>query len=222
MATPTQSDTPGLACLVCEQARARPFMTVDGRAYWRCDHCLATFLDPAQQPTLAAERAEYDLHQNHPDDPGYRRFLAQLATPMLAELKAASDGLDFGCGPGPALHHLLEAEGHRLTLWDPLYFPNPQALERDYDFVTATEVVEHFHRPAESFRLLDRLLRPGGMLGLMTRLQTDDARFAGWHYRRDPTHVVFYRAETLRLLAGQHGWEVMAITPAWALFRKPT
>ncbi|WP_382321659.1 class I SAM-dependent methyltransferase [Hydrogenophaga sp. UC242_53] len=75
-----------------------------------------------------------------------------------------------------------------------------------HDFITCTEVAEHFHDPAAEFRRLDALLRPGGWLALMTRFQTDDARFAQWHYRRDPTHVVFYREATLRWLARHHGW----------------
>ncbi|MBS0543647.1 MAG: methyltransferase domain-containing protein, partial [Proteobacteria bacterium] len=67
-------------------------------------------------------------------------------------------------------------------------------------------VVEHFHHPAEEFARLDALLRPGGWLGIMTCFQTDDARFARWHYRRDPTHVVFYREATFRVIARRHGW----------------
>ncbi|MFN2335200.1 MAG: methyltransferase domain-containing protein, partial [Wenzhouxiangellaceae bacterium] len=76
----------------------------------------------------------------------------------------------------------LEA-GHRMSLFDPIYAPDRQGLQRQHDFITCTEVVEHMHRPAEEFRRLDRLLRPGGRLGMMTIFQTDDARFAGWHYR---------------------------------------
>lgn len=195
-------------------------MRVAGRDYWRCDRCMATFLSPEQQPNLAQERAEYDLHENSAHDPGYRAFLARLARPMLAQLESSSEGLDFGCGPGPAMHHLFEEAGHSMTLWDPIYRPDSNVLARRYDFVTASEVVEHFHRPAEGFGLINDLLRPGGWLGLMTRLQTDDSRFAGWHYRRDPTHVVFYRAETLAWLADRYGWEALDITPSWSLFRK--
>ena len=44
-----------------------------------------------------------------------------------------------------------------------------------------------------------RLVRPGGWLAVMTCFQTDDARFAGWHYRKDPTHVVFYREADVSL-----------------------
>ena len=40
---------------------------------------------------------------------------------------------------------------------------------------------------------LSYLVRPGGWTGVMTCFQTDDARLAHCHYRRDPTHVVFYR-----------------------------
>jgi cyclopropane fatty-acyl-phospholipid synthase-like methyltransferase len=68
--------------------------------------------------------------------------------------------------------------------------------ERTYDFITCTEVVEHFHHPALEFRRLDALLKPGGWLAIQTTFQTDDARFARWNYRRDPTHVVFYRPYT--------------------------
>jgi len=74
--------------------------------------------------------------------------------------------------------------------------------------VTCTEVIEHLHQPRQTFDELERLLRPGGLLGLTTCFQTDDERFAGWHYRRDPTHVLFWRTETLRYLAAERGWTV--------------
>ena len=58
-----------LACPVCLEAAPRSFMHVDGRDYWRCDACEATFVPPQQWPTVAAERAEYRRHCNDPDDP---------------------------------------------------------------------------------------------------------------------------------------------------------
>ncbi|WP_347259047.1 class I SAM-dependent methyltransferase [Methylocaldum sp.] len=91
---------------------------------------------------------------------------------------------------------------------------------RIYDFVTCTEVAEYFHQPSREFRRLDALLRPGGWLALMTCFQSDDTRFADWHYRRDPTHVVFYREATLRRLAGRHGWHCEIPCPNVALMRK--
>ncbi|MBN2536972.1 methyltransferase domain-containing protein, partial [candidate division WOR-3 bacterium] len=89
-----------------------------------------------------------------------------------------------------------------------------------YDFITCCETAEHFHRPADEFERLDRLLLPGGRLGVMTRFLADDVRFADWAYRRDPTHVVFYREATFRCLAARLGWECEFPGPDVALLRK--
>lgn len=210
-----------MRCPVCEHDAAHPFQTVGPRDYWRCPTCSCTFLQPDQRPSPAAERAEYRLHQNHPGDAGYRRHLQQLAGPLLQRLPLAQSGLDFGCGPGPVLPDLLRDAGHAVALYDPFFRPDDTALATRYDFVTCTEVVEHFHHPADEFRRLQGLLKPGGWLGVMTRFQTDDARFAQWHYRRDPTHVVFYRETTLRWLAQHHGWLCEIPGPNVALLHKP-
>ncbi len=217
---PVRSMAPA-ACPVCRAGGPRPFMPVDGRDYWRCDTCAARFLDPRQHPSRAAERAHYLRHENHSDDPGYRRFLARLAVPLLARLPARSHGLDYGCGPGPALAAMLGEAGHDVALYDPFFHPDPGRLERSYDFVTCTEAAEHFHRPADEFDRLKALVRPGGWLAIMTCFQTDDSRFADWHYRRDPTHVVFYREHTLRHLAAAAGWSCEVPGKDVALMQRP-
>ncbi|MFN3973607.1 MAG: class I SAM-dependent methyltransferase, partial [Gemmobacter sp.] len=148
------------------------------------------------------------MHQNVEHDAAYRRFLKKLGDPLLARLPPASHGLDFGCGPGPALADMLREHGHTVALYDPLFQPDRSVLANRYGFITCTEVIEHFHQPAAEFRRLDGMLANGGWLAVMTCFQTDDARFAQWHYRRDPTHVVFYRETTLRWLARHHGWGI--------------
>jgi hypothetical protein len=107
---------------------------------------------------------------------------------------------------------MLVDKGYSASLYDPIYRPDEAVLSPGYDAITCTEVAEHFHHPAREFNRLNALLRPGGWLIILTRFQTDDARFAGWHYRRDPTHVVFYRPETFRCLARSYGWHV-SVTP---------
>lgn len=208
-------------CPVCEGQEGRPFQVVGARAYGRCGRCEATFLLPEHLPTPETERAEYALHQNTADDAGYRAFLQQLATPLLQRLAPASSGLDFGCGPGPVLAGLLREAGHTVALHDPFFHPDPGALRARYDFVTCSEVVEHFHQPAAEFRRLNDLLKPGGWLAVMTRWQTDDARFGQWHYRRDPTHVVFYRLATFEHLARVHGWRCEVPVANVVLLHKP-
>ncbi|MDH3662318.1 MAG: class I SAM-dependent methyltransferase [Alphaproteobacteria bacterium] len=217
---PTLDDPPA-ACPVCGGAGPRPFMAVAGRDYWRCDACEATFLDPGQRPTPDEEFSHYQHHQNDPDDPRYREFLSKLAEPLLAKLKPGMTGLDYGCGPGPALAAMLEEAGVEMALYDPFFRDDPAVLQRRYDVIVLSEVAEHLFDPAAEFGRLDRLLKPGGWLGVMTCFQTDDTRFAAWHYRRDPTHVVFYRAATLQVVAEQRGWRLEIPCKDVALLTKP-
>lgn len=214
-------DKSRMNCPVCNSAPGRVLETVDGKTYWRCECCLATFLDPAQLPSVQTEIEQYQLHENDPDDVGYREFLSRLAAPLLKRLPPAQQGLDYGCGPGPALAAMFREAGHSVALFDPLFQPDHSVLQTGYDFITCTEVVEHFHRPANEFRQLDALLKPSGWLGIMTTFQTDDERFANWYYRRDPTHVVFYREATFRQLARDFGWRCEIPCSNVVLLQKP-
>lgn len=193
-------------CPVCRARAPQPFISVDRRDYWSCPTCLAKFLDPGQHPASEDEHKHYLTHENDPDDPRYRRFLSKLAEPLMMKLQPGMHGLDYGCGPGPALAEMLREAGYEMSLYDPFFYPDRGVLGRSYDFITATETIEHFHGPAGEFDRFDRMLNPGGWLGVMTSFQTDDARFANWHYIKDPTHVVFYRDITLRTIAAQRGW----------------
>lgn len=195
-------------------------MSVAERYYHRCNACFATFLEPSQRPDPASEKAEYDRHENDPRDPGYRRFLARLSDALIPRLEPGARGLDFGCGPGPALAAMMNEAGFPTQGYDPIYAAHDRLLSQSYDFITCTEVVEHLYDPAGTFRLLDQCLQPGGLLGVMTCFQTDDERFAGWHYRRDPTHVVFYREETMRRVAAIRGWSCSIPRKDVAIFCK--
>ncbi|HDQ99348.1 MAG TPA: class I SAM-dependent methyltransferase, partial [candidate division WOR-3 bacterium] len=179
---------------------------MSGLGYRRCPECAATFLERPHLPDTETELARYREHRNDPADPAYLAFLDRLARPLLERLPPNRHGLDYGCGPGPALAGLLTRHGHSVRLYDPFFKPDAAALEDRYDFITCTATAEHFHRPAEEFARFDRMLRPGGWLGVMTRFLADDDRFADWHYRRDPTHVVFYKEATFRHIAAHYRW----------------
>ncbi len=193
-------------CRVCVLGRTGLFMRVDNRTYLRCQRCNATLLAANELPDADFEYARYLCHQNDPADPGYRRFLSRLADPLCKRLPSEASGLDYGCGPGPALASMLREAGHPMRLYDPFFYKDLTALQQTYDFITCTEVFEHFHHPAFELNRLNTLLRPGGCLGIMTCFQTRDDQFATWHYRRDETHVTFYREETFRCLASDFNW----------------
>ena len=193
-------------CPLCGDQGPAPFHEDRQRPYMRCVSCRLVFVPSNYWLDATAEKAVYDLHRNDPEDAGYRRFLSRLSSPLVEKLPRCQQGLDFGCGPGPALARLLEAHGHEVALFDPYYANDRALLERRYGFITATEVVEHLRSPGAVFRRLFGMLQPGGWLGIMTKLVIDrdsfaSEAFARWHYIRDPTHICFYSLDTFEYLA---------------------
>ena len=217
----TCAPPPPNACPVCRAKSPRAFVSIKKLNYWRCDLCKATFLASAQRLSPEQEFAHYRHHRNDRDDPRYRAFLSTLADPLLEKLQPGMTGLDYGCGPGPALVAMLEEAGLNMSRYDPFFWNEPAVLQQCYDVITLSEVAEHFFEPAEEFDRLDGMLKPGGWLGVMTCFQTDDARFRDWHYRRDPTHVVFYRAQTFEVVAANRGWCLECPRKDVALLQKP-
>jgi SAM-dependent methyltransferase len=210
-----------MRCILCEAEYTEVFLSIGGQTYYRCNICQLRFLDPAQHPAQDDEYAHYQHHENAVDDAGYRRFLSRLANPLLIRLPECASGLDFGCGPGPALAQMMREAGHEMSVYDPFFRPDVAPLQTQYDFVTCTEVVEHFHTPKQTFAQLVSLIKSGGWLAIMTCFQTDDERFATWHYRLDPTHVAFYREATFRWLAATWGWRASFPAKDIALFQSP-
>ncbi|MFI9651964.1 methyltransferase domain-containing protein [Guyparkeria halopsychrophila] len=191
-------------------------------AFLECPTCSLVVRDPAAWPDLQIERAYYRLHENRADDPHYRRFLAPAIDRLTPLLGLGVTGLDFGCGPDSALVAVGQKAGASMLGYDPLFAPD-EALLQDgaYDVVSCTETVEHLHRPRSAFRQMGRLLRPGGRLVIQTGFAPDAAQFAAWHYWRDPTHVIFFRARTFEWLAASHGWRVVEIAAPVVVFETP-
>lgn len=190
------------------------------RQYNRCTLCKLVFVPEQFHVTPKREKEEYDLHENSCVDEGYLLFLSRFSDPFVKILKDQKSGLDFGCGPAPALAGLIEQHGHSVALYDPLYKNERTVLSKKYDFITATEVVEHFRDPAKEFTRLFQMLVPGGYLGLMTKMVKDDAAFKTWHYIRDLTHIAFYSKETFAYIAGQFGADVHFVADDVIFFHK--
>ncbi|MBD0321434.1 MAG: class I SAM-dependent methyltransferase, partial [Gemmatimonadetes bacterium] len=146
---------------------------------------------------------------------------ARLAAPLVERLAPAAEGLDYGSGPAPALAMMLREQGFRVRAYDPLFAADEEALAQTYDFIACSETAEHFFDPAAELARLDVMLRPGGWLGVMTEILEQDARFVGWRYARDPTHVCFYRAETMNWIASRFGWRLHSPARNVTLFAKP-
>jgi hypothetical protein len=192
-----------LFCPLCLGTSSTPFLTDKTRDYLTCPTCQLIHVPVHQYLTDGAEKAQYDLHKNNPDDAGYRQFLSRVSQPLLERLADSSHGLDFGCGPGPTLSVMMELAGHRVSLYDLFYHPDTHALKVSYDFITATEVVEHLAKPGTELDRLWSLLKPAGWLAIMTKRATDFEGFKNWHYKADPTHISFFRDATFDWLGAK-------------------
>lgn len=190
------------------------------REFLHCGDCSLVFVPPQFHLTEQQEKAEYDLHRNDPQDSGYRNFLARLFEPLRQRLAAQAVGLDFGCGPGPTLSLMFAEAGFAVEIYDKFYADNPQRLQQNYDFICASEVVEHLRQPRQELDRLYGLLNDSGILGVMTKLVTGKEAFATWHYKNDPSHICFFSRETFAWLATRWETELEIIGQDVILIRK--
>jgi len=179
--------------------------------FFICSYCngisrSARFLPPPDQ-----EKARYELHQNNIEDEGYRQFLAPLLGSVINCYGPGDSGLDFGAGPTPGVSKLLNDKGYKIKLYDPFFHNYPELLKEKYDYIICCEVIEHFHKPGNEFRLLKGLLKPGGSLFCMTHLYSQEIDFDNWYYKNDFTHVFFYQRETFEFIKKAFGFSGVKI-----------
>lgn len=209
-----------MICPLCRGEQVREFFAGKERDYYQCRFCSLVFVPSAQFLSDEDEKKRYDLHQNSPDDPGYRRFLQKLLTPLQSRLAPESSGLDFGSGPGPVLSLMFKRAGHSMMLFDRFYAPDPAVFKKQYDFITAAEVLEHLRDPKGELERLWFCLKQGGILGIMTQSPVDRDAFSQWRYKDDLTHVCFYPPETFKWLASQWDADLTFAGSDVVLFKK--
>jgi hypothetical protein len=146
--------------------------------------------------------------------------LSKLYLPLQNVLPHGSNGLDYGSGPQPTLSLLFEEAGHSVRLYDCYYAADAAALETHYDFITASEVVEHLREPQRELDRLWACVKPGGWLGIMTQFLVEPEAFPAWHYKNDLTHVCFFPRSTFSWLAGRWAAELTFADAGVVLFRK--
>ena len=208
------------SCTVCKSSNIDFFLKSGKLLYWGCNVCGSIFLDPKNYVSNSDEKKHYLKHNNSITDLNYKNFLLKLIEPVKDKISNSDIGLDYGCGFAPALANIFKSYGFKVELYDPFFFPNKDVLSKKYKFITCSEVVEHFFNPYEEFEKIDYLLDNNSWFGLMTTFLPDDKLFENWHYRRDPTHVVFYKKKTFQHIGYQRNWQVFFPSENIALFYK--
>jgi hypothetical protein len=193
-------------CRLCFYDSKRNFLSgPDGRIHDLCGKCFLISAREEDFLSFSEEKKRYALHRNSPHDEGYRNFLMQAVNPALGFLRRDMRGLDYGCGPGPALSVILKEKGFDCHDYDPFFFP--EIPPGKFDFIFATETAEHFFFPGKEFCRIKELLNFRGVLVVMTQRWITEEKFSTWHYARDFTHVAFYHSRTFDFMASAFGFE---------------
>ncbi|AXT63440.1 class I SAM-dependent methyltransferase [Aquimarina sp. AD10] len=196
------------------------FSKLRKRIFLRCQTCRAIVLHKDHYLTPEQEKERYELHHNDINDLGYKKFVSPIIQAVENDYNPNHFGLDFGSGSGPIVTSLLSKKGYQITMYDPFFTPNTNALSAKYDYIICCEVMEHFYDPAKEFKLLYSLLNQNGSLYCKTNLFKSSIDFTSWWYKNDSTHVFFYTSETLNWIQKTYGFISVTISDKIIVFQK--
>ncbi len=192
-----------MTCKICNSPTITFYDNIMKSNFFHCSSCEFIFKDATSYVSTERELQQYENHNNSFESPGYvqmfQDFMDVTIAPYRHEIKTA---LEFGSGPGPVLAELLKREGFEVDLYDKYFSPEKVYKNKQYDLITSTEVIEHIDNTLELFSFFKTHLKSGGYLALMTQFHDNTQEgFLKWWYRKDPTHITFYRPHTFKVLA---------------------
>ena len=115
---------------------------------------------------------------------------------------------------------MLEECGYCVDLYDKYYAKNYAVFDKQYDFITASEVVEHLRQPLVELSRLMGLVKSNGVLAIMTQILTPQIDFEQWYYKNDPSHVGFFSEKALNYLSQKWQAELYMISERVVIFKK--
>ncbi|PLX35327.1 MAG: class I SAM-dependent methyltransferase [Clostridiales bacterium] len=199
-------------CKICGSETRRLYDPQMMDCYHVCPFCDYIFLDEEGYASFEDEKTRYMEHDNSYENEGYRDFLEGfLEAAVFPFGNGFKRALDFGSGPEPVLARIMrEKHGIETDIYDLHFSPDREYMDKKYDLIVATEVLEHLKDPVETLSGLKERLEPNGLLSVMTLFHhVDDKAFLGWHYRRDKTHIGFFTAKTLEIAGRAAGLELI-------------
>jgi hypothetical protein len=199
-----------MKCPLCADV-ANHFYTHQHREFYYCSTCFSVFLDTKNYMTKTDEKKHYEFHNNDINNKGYQQFVSPIVNIVLNDFTPKHFGLDFGSGTNSVIVKLLKDNSYNIVEYDPFFSNQPKVLEKQYDYITCCEVIEHFHHPFEEFKKLYHLLKPGAKLICMTDFFSETQNFSTWYYKNDHSHVFFYHLKTMEWITKNCGFSSYTI-----------
>ncbi len=228
------------ACALCSSRSGRELFEASipdarGRDLVQCDECGLVMTWPMPAPEEIPDLYDNGYYgvENAKFGSVTEAFVRVFRFARLRVMRImkvpVGDVLDLGCGRGVFLQS-LEAKGYR-AFGTELSDESARSARRrlgddrvrtgslqsagfdDEQFVaiTAWQVFEHLHDPADTLDECYRILKPGGALLLgVPNVESWQARWAGseWFHLDVPRHLYHYGPTTLTQMLAKHGFEV--------------
>ncbi len=197
-----------MICPLCK-SKSSLFEQDKKRHYYQCSNCNFVFVDSSEYLSLEEENRRYKLHNNSLSDPRYHEYLTRVRDSFL-EMNISGEGVDIGCGETTLLADLFKKVNLNVLSYDPLFFPNEDWKNGQYNFFTMSEVIEHLSEPLQLLNSLKERLYIGGKILIKTEFIPDPSvrQFKDWYYKGDDTHVHFYSERSALELAFQLKMEI--------------
>ena len=199
-------------CKICGSETREFYDKQFDTKFYHCPNCEFISKDENSIISEEDELKIYRYHNNSIEDKHYVDYFKRfLDSAVMKHVGCGKKGLDFGSGPSPVLSMILKRDyGYEMDIYDMFFSPEKTYIDRKYDLITCTEVIEHLKNPMEYFLLFKELLEDDGTLGIMTLFHVNsDDEFFNWHYRRDRSHISFFTAKTMKVIGEKIGLELV-------------
>jgi SAM-dependent methyltransferase len=236
-----------IGCSLCGEKRMQPLFNPQGKnGRWRyhvvrCPTCTFLYRHPGIRPERLGElyAGRYDRFLTG----RYARKRQRKYTTVMdgfGALFTAGNGrrvLDYGCGAGLFLElaHERGFDGYGVDLsassierarerpgGEHAYFGAPldvpEIAAGDFDVITLWSVMAHLPSPLGDLRMLRSLLKPGGIILILTvnanslRLKAEGDRWNGF----TPNHLKFFSPTTLERALTLSGFERATMPPVYS------
>lgn len=183
-------------------------------SYYRCKSCgfiFTSYFDTWSKQDFAQRIYNSDYIRADPGFAGERpKYLAEQLDLMLAPLRSHLTILDYGGGEGRLIQELKRRGFEQGEVFDP-FFSSGERPEKQFNLVTAFEVVEHTVDPVLLFRDMLAFLAADGAVFFTTSLQGRKPDPGWWYIAPRNGHISIHSDASLQRLAAAVGIKCLSL-----------
>jgi 2-polyprenyl-3-methyl-5-hydroxy-6-metoxy-1,4-benzoquinol methylase len=235
-------------CILCGSDKLSIFYNTKNTDLLICSDCEFIFSDPMPDSKTLNElygksyficdsEEQMKYQDYHKEEKGIRKSSEKRLGWISKYINPPGKLLDIGCAAGyfmdTAVNHGWEVYGTDISEYcinfakgnfkeiRPFYGPLKKHKFDDnfFDIITMWDVLEHLPDPLDEMKEVNRILKPGGILVIMTpNIKSMIAKVTGkkWILYQSPhIHLTYFSPDSSRLLIDKTGFEILKIKKFW-------